>query len=257
MTLAKPLAGGLPIGALLATERVAAALTYGDHGSTFAGSPLITAVANYVFDRISAPEFLEHVQRVGSYLKARLEAISSPMVKEVRGRGLMLGIEFTGDLAASVVEQGYAHGLLLVGAGANVFARDPALDRERVGVRLVHRASDRNFGKILSIEGIDNMARQHPQYKKVVLAYSGGLDTSVIVPWLRETYHVEVICFTADLGQGEELDGLEEKALKSGASKLIIRDLRREFLTDFILRRCAPAPSTSANICSAPRSRAR
>ncbi|MFN7209514.1 MAG: argininosuccinate synthase [Aggregatilineales bacterium] len=79
------------------------------------------------------------------------------------------------------------------------------------------------------------MTRQHPQYKKVVLAYSGGLDTSVIVPWLRETYNVEVICFTADLGQGEELDGLEEKALKSGASKLIIRDLRREFLTDFIL----------------------
>jgi len=79
------------------------------------------------------------------------------------------------------------------------------------------------------------MSRKHTQYKKVVLAYSGGLDTSVIVPWLRETYNVEVICFTADLGQGEELDGLEEKARRSGASKLIIRDLRREFLTDFIL----------------------
>lgn len=79
------------------------------------------------------------------------------------------------------------------------------------------------------------MSRQHPQYKKVILAYSGGLDTSVIVPWLRETYNVEVICFTADLGQQEELDGLDEKAKKSGASKLIIRDLRREFLTDFIL----------------------
>src|SRR5579859_6948816 len=72
------------------------------------------------------------------------------------------------------------------------------------------------------------------QYKKVVLAYSGGLDTSVIVPWLRETYGVEVICFTADLGQGEELEGLEAKAKASGASKLIIRDLRSEFLTDFI-----------------------
>lgn len=70
--------------------------------------------------------------------------------------------------------------------------------------------------------------------KKVVLAYSGGLDTSIIVPWLRENYHCDVICFTADLGQAEELDGLEEKAIKTGASKLIIRDLREEFLTDFV-----------------------
>lgn len=71
--------------------------------------------------------------------------------------------------------------------------------------------------------------------KKVVLAYSGGLDTSVIVPWLKENYNdCEVICFTADLGQEEELDGLEEKALASGASKLIIRDLREEFLNDYV-----------------------
>ena len=71
--------------------------------------------------------------------------------------------------------------------------------------------------------------------KKVVLAYSGGLDTSVIVPWLRNNYgDCEVICFCADLGQEEELDGLEEKAIKSGASKLYIRDLREEFLTDFV-----------------------
>jgi argininosuccinate synthase len=74
-----------------------------------------------------------------------------------------------------------------------------------------------------------------PQVKKVVLAYSGGLDTSVIVPWLRNNYgDCEVICFTADLGQGEELSGLEEKAIKSGASKLYVADLREEFLTDFV-----------------------
>ncbi|HRL11983.1 MAG TPA: argininosuccinate synthase [Aggregatilineales bacterium] len=69
---------------------------------------------------------------------------------------------------------------------------------------------------------------------KVVLAYSGGLDTSCIVPWLRENYDCEVIAFCADLGQEEELDGLEAKALASGASKLYIRDLREEFLTDFV-----------------------
>ena len=69
---------------------------------------------------------------------------------------------------------------------------------------------------------------------KVLLAYSGGLDTSVIVPWLKETYGCEVIAFTADVGQGpDELTGLEEKALRSGASKLIVADLREEFLTEY------------------------
>ncbi|MFW5708662.1 MAG: argininosuccinate synthase [Chloroflexota bacterium] len=70
--------------------------------------------------------------------------------------------------------------------------------------------------------------------EKVVLAYSGGLDTSVIVPWLKENYGCEVICFTADLGQEEELDGLEDKAIETGASKIYIRDLRDEFLRDFV-----------------------
>jgi argininosuccinate synthase len=70
--------------------------------------------------------------------------------------------------------------------------------------------------------------------QKVVLAYSGGLDTSIIVPWLKENYGCEVICFTANIGQGEELEGLEEKALASGASKVYIEDLRYEFVTEFI-----------------------
>jgi len=70
--------------------------------------------------------------------------------------------------------------------------------------------------------------------KKVVLAYSGGLDTSVIIPWLRENYGCEVIAMAANLGQGEELEGLEEKALRSGASKIYIEDLRREFIEDYI-----------------------
>lgn len=70
--------------------------------------------------------------------------------------------------------------------------------------------------------------------EKVVLAYSGGLDTSIIIPWLKETYGYEVIAVTVDLGQGEELDSLEEKALKSGASKIYILDKKREFVEDFI-----------------------
>jgi argininosuccinate synthase len=70
--------------------------------------------------------------------------------------------------------------------------------------------------------------------KKVVLAYSGGLDTSVILKWLIETYDCEVVAFAADLGQGEELDGLEEKAINTGASKVYIEDLREEFVRDFV-----------------------
>jgi argininosuccinate synthase len=73
-----------------------------------------------------------------------------------------------------------------------------------------------------------------PAIKKIVLAYSGGLDTSVIVPWLVENYGCEVICFCADVGQGEELDGLEAKAKASGASQLVIRDLREEFAADYL-----------------------
>jgi len=70
--------------------------------------------------------------------------------------------------------------------------------------------------------------------EKIVLAYSGGLDTSVILKWLKETYDAEVIAFTADIGQKEELDGLEEKAYATGASKVYIDDLREEFARDFI-----------------------
>ncbi len=71
---------------------------------------------------------------------------------------------------------------------------------------------------------------------KIVLAYSGGLDTSVIVPWLKEHYGCEVVCFTADVGQGDEMEGLEAKALASGASQLIVRDLREEFAGDYLFR---------------------
>jgi argininosuccinate synthase len=69
---------------------------------------------------------------------------------------------------------------------------------------------------------------------KIVLAYSGGLDTSAMLLWLKETYDCEVVCYTADVGQGEELDGLEEKALKTGASKLYVEDLREEFVKDYV-----------------------
>jgi argininosuccinate synthase len=70
--------------------------------------------------------------------------------------------------------------------------------------------------------------------KKIVLAYSGGLDTSVMLRWLKDTYACEVVCYCADVGQGEELDGLEAKALETGASKLYVEDLRDEFVREYV-----------------------
>src|SRR4030043_1984872 len=70
--------------------------------------------------------------------------------------------------------------------------------------------------------------------EKVVLAYSGGLDTSVILPWLKETYGYDVIAFAAELGQGDELAGIKRKALQSGAVKCVVKDLRAEFVEDYL-----------------------
>jgi len=73
------------------------------------------------------------------------------------------------------------------------------------------------------------------KYKKIVLAYSGGLDTSIIIPWLKENYdNPEIIAVSGDVGQGTELDGLEEKAIKTGASKLYIEDLKKEFVEEYV-----------------------
>ena len=73
--------------------------------------------------------------------------------------------------------------------------------------------------------------------KKIVLAYSGGLDTSVILMWLKETYRCPVVAYAADLGQEEEIAGLEEKALRTGADEVIVDDLREEFVRGFCLAR--------------------
>ena len=70
--------------------------------------------------------------------------------------------------------------------------------------------------------------------EKVVLLYSGGLDTSIMIKWLKENYHCDVIAFCADLGQEEELSGLQEKAIRTGASKLYIENLTEEFIVNYI-----------------------
>ncbi len=126
MTIAKPLAGGLPMGAILMTEDVASVMHAGEHGSTFAGSPLVAAVAEALVDRVTAPDFLAAVSRRGSYLMSRLQSLSSAHIQDVRGRGLILGIDL--DVPATdLVAQGYRNGLLLVNAGANTLRLVPPL----------------------------------------------------------------------------------------------------------------------------------
>jgi acetylornithine/N-succinyldiaminopimelate aminotransferase len=132
-TLAKPLAGGLPIGAILTTEKVASHIHPGDHGSTFGGGAFVTRVAKYVLDRIAESAFLANVRETGAYLKERLHEINSPLIREVRGRGLMVGMELTIDVSP-VVEMGYQHGLLLVNAGADTIRFVPPLIAQKPDV---------------------------------------------------------------------------------------------------------------------------
>src|SRR5919201_2082808 len=76
--------------------------------------------------------------------------------------------------------------------------------------------------------------------EKVVLAYSGGLDTSIIIPWLKDHYNCEVIAFVADVGQGDDMDAVVAKAKKTGADKVIVKDLRQEFLEEYVFMALAP-----------------
>lgn len=129
MTLAKPLAGGLPIGAVLVTEKVAASMKYGEHGSTFAGGPLVCNAALAVLDKISKPEFLRSVSEKGQYFKELLtkKLGTNPHVREVRGLGLIVGVEL--DVSASpLVDACRNSGLLIITAGkGNVLRLVPPL----------------------------------------------------------------------------------------------------------------------------------
>ena len=149
MALAKPLAGGLPVGAILTTEAVASAMKPGDHGSTFSGGAVVMRAGEVVVKRVLSAGFMEHVQAVGDYLLERLQELNSPHIVDVRGRGLMAGIEL--DIApASVVQRGYEHGLLLAGAGTNVVRFVPPLIIEKTHVdELIEKLT-------VILEGIDD-----------------------------------------------------------------------------------------------------
>jgi len=121
VAVAKPLGGGLPIGAALATEKVASIMEPGDHASTFAANPLICAVARAVMGVVSEPSFLQSIQDKGGYLGEALSGLveKHDTVTEIRGRGLMWGIETTLN-TADILPAGYEHGILLGSSGEHV-----------------------------------------------------------------------------------------------------------------------------------------
>jgi len=129
VTMAKALGGGLPIGAALATENVAAAFTPGAHGSTFGGNPVVARVALEVLDIVMAPGFLEVVRRRGQQLGNGLCALAAlnPSITDVRGLGLMWGVQLSGPWAGNVVEACRERGLLVLTAGANTVRLLPPL----------------------------------------------------------------------------------------------------------------------------------
>jgi acetylornithine/N-succinyldiaminopimelate aminotransferase len=137
LTLAKPLGGGLPMGATLLREDLAAAVQVGDHGSTFGGNPVVAAAALAVLDRITAPGFLEKVERKGAALRRGLKRLARrfPAVAEVRGLGLMLGVEFRGEVRP-VLKGLRERGVLATKAGDNVMRLLPPLVISGGDVRL-------------------------------------------------------------------------------------------------------------------------
>jgi len=127
VTMAKGLGGGFPIGAMLASEKAAGGFAPGDHASTFGGNPLATAVADRVVELVSAPAFLDNVNKAGRSLKESLQSIQDERMVTVRGRGLMLGAEFNTPIK-DLVTICMHNGLLLLGAGANVMRFVPPLN---------------------------------------------------------------------------------------------------------------------------------
>jgi acetylornithine/succinyldiaminopimelate/putrescine aminotransferase len=126
MTLAKPLAGGLPIGAILVTEEIAQVIEVGDHGSTFAAGPLVCTAAQVVFERICRPSFLKEVQEKSLLLKGLLQELPGEQIVDIRGEGLLVGVEFDRPVAP-IVTAAREKGLLVISAGEFVLRLCPPL----------------------------------------------------------------------------------------------------------------------------------
>ncbi|MCO5184188.1 MAG: aspartate aminotransferase family protein [Anaerolineae bacterium] len=134
LTAAKPLAGGLPIGATLATDAVADVMQPGDHASTFAGGPLVCSAAQIVLNRVAKPAFLAQVRDNSAYMMAQLrQRLTGDDVVEIRGCGFLIGVEFAHPVN-DLITAALAHGLIVVNAGPNVLRLVPPLivSREQI-----------------------------------------------------------------------------------------------------------------------------
>ena len=144
LTLAKPMAGGLPMGAVLVTEEIGSTIQPGDHGTTFGGGPLVAAVANHVVDRLSDPSLLKSVRENGEWLGQQLAAIArrSGKVRAVRGTGFIWGLDVV-DSANDIVKHGWEEGLLTLTAGEHTLRILPPLVMSREdlqrGVTIIER----------------------------------------------------------------------------------------------------------------------
>ncbi|WP_083439420.1 acetylornithine transaminase [Acetobacterium bakii] len=128
VTMAKGLGGGVPIGGIIAKNHVAEVFTPGTHASTFGGNPFVCATAKYVLETLTAPGFFNSVEKKGAYLQSKLEALKKdhPSIIEVRGMGLMIGVEVSTDTGA-IVAKAMEKGLLLIGAGSSAIRFVPPL----------------------------------------------------------------------------------------------------------------------------------
>jgi predicted acetylornithine/succinylornithine family transaminase len=136
LTVAKPMAGGLPMGAILATSRVADALQPGEHGTTFGGGPFVASVALHVFDRLHDPALLAHVREEGAWLGAELRAMAeaSQKIRSVRGVGYMWGIDVV-DPAKDIIARALDAGLLVISAGEHTLRLLPPLVMTRAELK--------------------------------------------------------------------------------------------------------------------------
>lgn len=151
VTLAKGLAGGVPIGAVITTEEVASALHPGDHGTTFGGNPLACAAANVVLDTVAAPAFLQKVAKLGDYFTAELKKLAAKypgLIKEVRGKGLMLGAELTrDDIGRDIVNDVLANGAIINCTAGNVLRFVPPLIITEADIDTVLACVDKALAK--------------------------------------------------------------------------------------------------------------